>query len=286
MTHFYPIYIFIISIAGTAIFTHVYIFITDFLERLAEKYRPNSPIKSDTDKFIEERKTRYDNTFEDQTKTYNENINSEIYDREAYNRIIKDENNELEPAWKKRILMESTPRGNLIMIYNLYKQSFDYYADCYIPYNILNAAAMKYVTVYRCRDFYIDEDHGPSKLTEAINNYEEEKKKDANKNKPASQKIDISSGPFLKSKQQQQQKKDADNKPKNEKDKDNDKNKDNKPKDKLINKFSYMGKMANFSVMDKPKKIHSSNGFKSGLLMGFGNTSYAEYKKKLADQKA
>jgi len=44
------------------------------------------------------------------------------------------------------------------MYYDVYKGGFAYYADqnC-IPYSILNAMAMKYVVVYFCRDFFVDD---------------------------------------------------------------------------------------------------------------------------------
>ena len=57
-----------------------------------------------------------------------------------------------------RVLIEATPRGNVIMFYNPYKLGFSYYSDSTgIPYPILNAVAMKYVTVFYCRNFFVDE---------------------------------------------------------------------------------------------------------------------------------
>jgi len=67
-------------------------------------------------------------------------------------------NNVLETEWRTRILMESTPRGNIIMYFDAYKLGFAYYCDQnVISYDILNAMAMKYVSVYKCRDFFMDE---------------------------------------------------------------------------------------------------------------------------------
>jgi hypothetical protein len=43
------------------------------------------------------------------------------------------------------------------MYYDAFKQGFAYYCDqTSIPYNLLNAVAMKYVRIYRCRDFFVD----------------------------------------------------------------------------------------------------------------------------------
>jgi hypothetical protein len=49
-----------------------------------------------------------------------------------------------------------TPRGNVIMYYDVYKQGFAYFSDQMVTYPILNAMAMKYVVVYGCRDFFLD----------------------------------------------------------------------------------------------------------------------------------
>lgn len=66
-------------------------------------------------------------------------------------------NNILEKKWKTKILIENTPRGNILMHYDSFKNGFTYYSNASnIPYNILNAVAMKYVLLYRCRDFFLD----------------------------------------------------------------------------------------------------------------------------------
>ncbi len=91
-------------------------------------------------------------------KNMNENIEKEFYNKKEYNTIMKEDNNELEVAWKTRILYENTPKGPIFMHYDAYKQGFSYYADqTSIPFNILNAVAMKYVCRFYCRDFYYDE---------------------------------------------------------------------------------------------------------------------------------
>ena len=55
------------------------------------------------------------------------------------------------------------------MYYDVFKSGFAYYADQNsIPYSILNAMAMKYVVVYFCRDFFVDDSiiKEPSKLSD------------------------------------------------------------------------------------------------------------------------
>jgi hypothetical protein len=88
----------------------------------------------------------------------NSNIESCVYDNKQLESILSDKGNSLEQKWNSRILYESTPNGNIAMHYNMFKQCFNYYADNKsMTYHVLNAVAMKYCYVYRCRDFFIDE---------------------------------------------------------------------------------------------------------------------------------
>ena len=116
--------------------------------------------KTETELFIEKRQKLFLKTFEDTNKDllqWNLNINYVFYSKSQYQEMIKDTKNPLEQQWKTRILFESTPRGSVIMYYDPFKLGFSYYSDQTIPYNILNAMAMKYVIHFRCRDFFIDE---------------------------------------------------------------------------------------------------------------------------------
>jgi len=263
----------------------VYTFL--FKESVNESIRS----KSTEELRIEKRVQQFKDSFLDKTTNYNENIDPVLYDRETYDQLIQCEENHLEQAWTKRILMEITPRGNCIMRYNVYKLAFEYYADSYIPYALLNTMAMKYVLVYRCRDFFVDEhclpEGFPSGLTESIHKYEEAKKQkqkqenaDKHKNTASSAQL---SGPFLRSKATKEKSKEVPNpdKPPNK----SDEKSADKRDDKIINKFSYMGKLVNFSMLVKPKKVNQLNGFKTELLAD-NNLSYEEYKKrKLESQK-
>jgi len=88
---------------------------------------------------------------------YNSNIENVFYDKQEYFSIINKKDNEIEKIWRTRILFESTPRGNIIMFYDPYKLGFSYYSDTNgIPYSILNAVAMKYIYIFRCLDFFVD----------------------------------------------------------------------------------------------------------------------------------
>ena len=87
----------------------------------------------------------------------NENIDDFFYNKNDLFKVLKNENNLIEKIWKTHILYEPTPRGNVIMYYDVYKYGFTYYSDQTIPYSILNAVAMKYCILFCCRDFFMDE---------------------------------------------------------------------------------------------------------------------------------
>lgn len=101
-------------------------------------------------------KNKYSLSFEKEVD-YNTNIDPVFYLKDDFQEIMKEEMNYLERQWRTRILFETSPRGNIIMFYDVYKQGFSYYCDSTgIPYNILNAIAMKYVLTFYCRDFFVD----------------------------------------------------------------------------------------------------------------------------------
>lgn len=108
--------------------------------------------------YIEKEKKKFLETYEpNSTDDYNTSIHPIFYETTAYKNATAVENNELEQYWKRRILFENTPRGNIIMHYDAYKLGFVYYSDTSgLPYSLLNAVAMKYVRIYKCRDFFMD----------------------------------------------------------------------------------------------------------------------------------
>ena len=109
-------------------------------------------------KYILPIKTKFLKHFENLTIDYNENIDAIFYDKKAFASFMMECETALEKTWKTRILFESTTRGNIIMFYDAYKLGFSFYCDQKtISYDILNAAAMKYVILFRCRHFFIDE---------------------------------------------------------------------------------------------------------------------------------
>jgi hypothetical protein len=123
------------------------------------------------------------------SKEWNVNIDSILYERKGLKQYLENNDNILENQWKSRKLMESTPYGNIIMQYNIFNEGFVYYSDqSGIPYSVLNAMAMKYVLIFRCRDLFIDESIIPHGNTSPFITFiledeknEQNKRKEANK---------------------------------------------------------------------------------------------------------
>jgi len=127
---------------------------------ISPKKMEDNPI-SVVDKYIEAKKQRFLETYE-VAENYSSNIESCFLSKKGYENLLKNESNDVEKRWKTRILCENTPRGNIFMFYDVYKQGFSYYSDIQgIPYSLLNAVAMKYVIMFRCRDFFVDDQITP-----------------------------------------------------------------------------------------------------------------------------
>jgi hypothetical protein len=159
---------------------------------------PVETISSLTDKYIARQTARFLKTFvknsHEQMETlpdketvsinYNSSIDAVFYSQKELSETLKDENNELEKKWRAKILVEHTPRGNIIMFYDAYKQGFAYYSDqTGIPYHVLNAVSMKYVVTFRCRDFFVDETVLPEHCVSGITAKHEMDRSDEKKKK-------------------------------------------------------------------------------------------------------
>ena len=219
---------------------------------LTRQHKPTI-VKKKHDKkndFIENKKNYFLKSYESDVD-FNQNIEKVFYIKDDYNKMIEESNNLLETTWKRRILLESTPLGNIIMFYNAYKHGFSYYSDEQIPYSILNSIAMKYVLTYYCRDFFIDNSIVPNdKYSPFLHIHEIEKAK------VSSKKIDISKGPFAKLKTYT-----SDKKSDKKSDEKSDENENNLfPKDFIKNKFIFCGKIYQFSPLQStPKKEVKKN---------------------------
>lgn len=260
-------------------FYKFYITVLNVIHNIIKILKPNVEDRNiENDKYMEyiENNTQklMKNLYLKQFK--NDNINSSIYDKEQFKNMMKNIDNEEELVWKSRVLYESTPRIdgntiNIVMYYDLYKQAFVYFSDeSYIPYNLLNAVACKYVRIFMCYDFFVDEHivnendiDFVSPLSKVFDTYDEkEKDKDKEKEKPSRK-----SNVFAKLKKQANTVKDKEN---------------SKPeKQYKKNKFIHMGKFRNFSFTKKQKIISNYNTINSELFTENTVQSYKEYKKLL-----
>jgi hypothetical protein len=160
-------------------------------------------------------------------------------------------------------VMEKTPIGNVIMIYQKDKESFKYYSDCNIPYRYLEVVARKYVKLFNCRPIFVDMEEELRLFEEKWEKDQESKKikedeeKKRSENMPNNEKNEQKKNVFAKFKSYN---KDAGGKismaapPKN-----NIPNKivsENKENEKILlkeraNRYTYEGKFANFNFLQK-----------------------------------
>lgn len=229
--------------------------------------------------YEERQKQRLLDTYKS-SNDFNENIDKCFYNQAELREVLIEENNGLEKTWKTRILFENTPRGNIIMFYDAFKQGFAYYCDqTSLPYHLLNAVAMKYVTTYRCRDFFVDnqetpENH-PSPLLEPVKTKEVVVKKEESV-------VPKKSAPFAKFKSYNM----VNSKVKEEEKKKKEEKEEKDDKIYIRNKFISLGKIINFKLIQSIEKKRGFT-FKSNLMESMKNDqsfqksvmSYAEYKK-------
>lgn len=57
---------------------------------------------------------------------------------------------------KNSYVMEKTPQGNVLMMYDKERESFKYYSDSTIPYRYLEVVGRKYVKFFNCPKLFID----------------------------------------------------------------------------------------------------------------------------------
>ena len=219
--------------------------------------------------FIKERREKFLQFFEkegENLKTANENIDPSFYQKQVLLELLKDPKNKLEIKWKTRILYDSTPRGNIIMYYDPYKMGFSYYCDQKtISYDILNSVAMKYVAIYKCRYFFLDENIVPIGAgSPFIGLYFKEKEETKEKKEKQQH--------FIKRKIV------------------SNKNENVREPEKIQNKFIYLGKVANFQwIQPTLKKQKVLAKFTSPLLENIIKESgvqretmkYADFKTKM-----
>ena len=157
------------------------------------------------------------------------------------------------------VIMENTPLGNVIMMYDNKRETFNFYSDNAIPYRFLETVSRKYVLTYNCRPLYIDMEEELKLYENKMNEHE------ANEQKQNSEKANNSSNPiknvFAKFKSYNTEGKSGhvskvpgpQNSVQHKDTGDKDKNRKIILKDNA-NRYSCQGKIHNFSIIKKPEK--------------------------------
>jgi hypothetical protein len=179
-------------------------------------------------------------------------------------------------------IIEKTPIGNVLMIYDKTKETFKYYSDCNIPYRYLEVVGRKYVKLFNCRPIFIDMEEELRLFEEKwekeqeIKKIKEEEEKKQSENKQLNNETNKKKNVFAKFKSYN---KDAGGKismappPKNSIPNKN--VTENKEDEKILlkeraNRYTYEGKFANFNFLKKiDRKVFNK---KLGL-------SFADFKK-------
>ena len=237
----------------------------EFKKQITNSPQPKreESILEKTNKYIKKRRDEFIKKVEN-VKAYqiykrNANIPPVFYSKNEYSKVLEDEKNPIEKEWKTRILFETSPKGNIIMYYDSYKQGFSYYTDANsIDYKLLNAVAMKYVLTYACLDFFMDDEETAYQSPLIKVHFVEELVPLVKDDKKTNFKPDTTNGPFVKYKKAGQEnvlntsvKKAIE-----------------KPKEYNRNKFINMGKTKNCKFIQPQliSKIKTLKPFQSNLL--------------------
>jgi hypothetical protein len=190
---------------------------------------------------LSKEKNRFKMLFEKKDQHFvNSNIHPELYCFEKFEKISKEESEE-EKGWKRRVLMQNTPQGNIVMFYDLFRQAFAYFSDVHINYSTLNQCAMRYVRLFSCRDFFVDTNVLPEDHISPFNQMKKEEEKreiEKIKKKREEKKVNFDSSMFVKKKKVEFDEK------------------KNKEIDETIkNNFRYLGKLSNWNGLQPVPRI-------------------------------
>lgn len=198
---------------------------------------------------------------------WNSNVNEAMRDKEQFAELMRSPNNELERIWRTRVLIETTPRGNVIMFYDAYKRAFSYYCDqAVMPYEIMNAVAMKYVMTFHCRDFFMDSNVLPSSQKTPLPIVSDKQENDNGISTSIQKTAKLDKTAFAKFKTYNNATKKVGI---------------SQEDDKTINCFLHLGASRNWCPIAKKVKPNPINGFKTDLVPGSNNNnkmSYLEFK--------
>lgn len=276
-----PLLFFISSGLGRLVLSRVWKSIHAYL------YPPLPPVDKVQDEYEKQKKLFL--SFCKECPDKNKAIDPLFYDKKQLQEFFRDKDNSLEPFWKKKILLQNTVRGNILMIYDPYKLGFSYYCDNKtIAYTTLNTMALKYTRMFACADFFMDneviESHSPiwdihlnekKKKEEQEDDTEgqtNESKKTATNDKKELKNA-LKDAPFLRSKKNNAETKTKvapktlSKKEKEEWDKKEAEKEELRKQEasRIRNKFIYLGKISHFPFIQTPKKQTLTSSFKSAF---------------------
>ena len=101
--------------------------------------------------YVKQKHDEFEVFLQTHEKTKNINMSDCFYN------VIPASSDELRDGWYRRILIEFTPNGNIIMYFDPDHFGFMYHSDNSQTYPVLRAVASKYCRIYSCMDLYIDE---------------------------------------------------------------------------------------------------------------------------------
>ena len=244
-----------------------------------KKQTINQPIyMSVKDKYVNRMNIRFLSMKKD---NYNENITDLEHKTYDSREECISERKDVVEKWERRKLIENIGDCNILMQYDIERQAFVYFCDNRsLSYNVLNAVAMKFVLTFRCCDYFIDN------TIEGYDNKSPFLKYKIQENKPDIKKRqetifnDLSAdspfaklkGGFIKQKEEEERGKEKEKEKEKGKEKEKEKEKekgkekeDEKEKEKedeeeeeerkeiIVNKFIYLGKFYNMSMLQTVK---------------------------------
>jgi hypothetical protein len=236
---------------------------------------------------------------EEEEKEPNEEKKAQIKFEDKYlERFKETEEKDLTPEKLDSLLnsfvMENTPQGNVVMFWDNKRDTFSYYADHLIPYRFLEVVGRKYVLMNDCRKLFVDMEEeikvAEKKLEEKKKQKEEEEEKQKqNKQDESADSKTVAQQPkksvFAKLKSYNRDnsvksatvaldsKKPQTNIPKNTSV--NTKQDENMILKERANRYSYQGRMVNFSFLKKVERKAVDKNYAM---------SFAEFKKMQKEQ--
>ena len=163
-------------------------------------------------------------------------------------------------------ILENTPNGNALILYNHKTSSFIYYSDNSIPYKYLNTLARKYVNTYRCKQLYVNQekDQKEPEKKEPETEKEPEKKEPETEKEPEKKEPETEKEPEKKEQDQKKQifakfknyNKNTTNQQQSHQQQSHQQQSHQQPQQQevIANRYTYQGKIANFTFLKKPDK--------------------------------